>query len=139
MSKLEPQDIQGTGAKLARFTGLIQQYSEMLDKTREELNANPENASVKDELQFHLDSLDSAIRITRRLVKRANKHNWGNEKPEQQKNYDAESVKAALHRMVDDLPSSFSEDDGLFLAAIMGSFSALPPAALLQQLRSDCG
>lgn len=43
-------------------------------------------------------------------------------------------AKAALHKMIDELPSSFSEDDCLFLAAIIGSFSALPPAALLQQL-----
>lgn len=48
-------------------------------------------------------------------------------------------AKAALHKMIDELPSSFSEEDCLFLAAIIGSFSALPPAALLQQLHSDCG
>jgi len=47
-------------------------------------------------------------------------------------------AKAALHKMIDELPDSFSEDDCMFLAAIIGSFSALPPAALLQQLRSDC-
>jgi hypothetical protein len=48
-------------------------------------------------------------------------------------------AKVALHKMIDELPSSFSEEDCLFLAAIIGSFSALPPAALLQQLHSDCG
>ncbi len=51
----------------------------------------------------------------------------------------ATPAKAALHKMIDELPSSFSEEDCLFLAAIIGSFSALPPAALLQQLHSDCG